>query len=259
MVNREITKENLDDIYNLGFDSEEFKQKDPCGIVYELMKHTDNQLDIEIGALLTAMIAWGNRKAIRSAALTMLRDEMNWHPAHFILSHAYEQSYANAKNNCVYRTLNVDTFKQICSNIADSLQGFSTIEEMIEGKSSKDAIAQICRMLEPAKVGTMDKSACKRVCMYFRWMTRHQAPDMGLWKNRSEADLYAVMDVHVCDLTMSILKNKRPTWKAVVELTDIFKSWDSTDPLKYDIALMTLSDRIDEEEKIINSWGKQNR
>lgn len=97
MVNREITKENLDDIYNSGFDSEEFKQKDPCGIVYELMKHTDNQLDIEIGALLTAMIAWGNRKAIRSAALTMLRDEMNWHPAHFILSHAYEQSYANAK------------------------------------------------------------------------------------------------------------------------------------------------------------------
>ena len=78
------------------------------------------------------------------------------------------------------------------------------------------------------------------------------------WKNRSEADLYAVMDVHVCDLTISILKNKRPTWKAVVELTDIFKSWDSTDPLKYDIALMTLSDRIDEEEKIINSWGKQN-
>ena len=81
-------------------------------------------------------------------------------------------------------------------------------------------------------------------------MTRYQAPDMGLWKKRSESDLYAVMDVHVCDLTRSILQNKRPTWKAVVELTDIFKSWDSSDPLKYDIALMTLSDRIDEEEKI---------
>jgi hypothetical protein len=73
-------------------------------------------------------------------------------------------------------------------------------------------------------------------------MTRTQSPDLGIWKSRSSKDLYAVMDVHVMQQTQSILKNKRPTWKACEELTSIFKSWDAEDPLKYDIALMTLAD-----------------
>ena len=50
------------------------------------------------------------------------------------------------------------------------------------------------------------------------------------------------MDVHVCHQTKDILKNKQPTWKACEELTNIFKRWDKNDPLKYDIALMTLAD-----------------
>ena len=80
--------------------------------------------------------------------------------------------------------------------------------------------------------------------MFIRWMTRTTVPDFGIWSTRNQQDLYAVMDVHVCDLTRSILTNKRPTWKACEELTNIFKSWDSDDPLKYDIALMVLADKI---------------
>lgn len=249
MLNRNITKENLDAIYSETFDTETFKSVDPCGIVYKLLEHTDNQLDIELGALLVALITWGNRKAIRTAAENMLKNEMKWHPAKFILSGDFENSYANAKNECVYRTLNVPTFKLVCRSLRNAIEGHSTLEELFEGKPTKDVVATICEWLAPAKVGSMNKSACKRVCMYVRWMTRKDSPDFNIWKNRSTSDLYAVMDVHVCELTQSILKNKRPTWKACEELTSIFKSWDSVDPLKYDIALMTLSDRIDEEDK----------
>ncbi|MCF0179383.1 MAG: DUF2400 family protein, partial [Bacteroidales bacterium] len=52
---------------------------------------------------------------------------------------------------------------------------------------------------------------------------------------------------HVCELTSSILSNKQASWKSCCELTGIFRQWDAEDPLKYDIALMTLSDRIDAE------------
>lgn len=56
MIDRSITKENLDAIYAQTFDIEKFKAIDPCGLVYELLAHTDDQLDIELGALFVAMI-----------------------------------------------------------------------------------------------------------------------------------------------------------------------------------------------------------
>jgi len=241
-MNQVISKEVLDSCYAKTFDIERFKANDPCGTVYKLMEHTTLQLDIEIGALLVAMISWGNRKVIVPTALNMLETEMHWHPVQFILNEEYEQSYQKAKNDCVYRTLNVPTFKAVCRSLHDALIGHSTMEEMFTGLPTKQVIATICQWLEPAKIGTMDKSACKRVCMFVRWMTRQEAPDLGIWKSRSQSDLYAVMDTHVQQLTQSLLKNKRPTWKSCEELTNIFKQWDSEDPLKYDIALMTFAD-----------------
>ena len=239
-----ISKEILDRYYNETFNIERFKQVDPCGVVYQLIDHTDNQLDIELGALFVAMITWGNRKVIYPTALNMLGKEMAWQPAKFIRMACYENSYPNAKNECVYRTLNVPTFKTVCRNVHKAIEGHDTLEEIFAGKTTKEVIEIMCSWLAPAKVGTMDKSACKRICMYIRWMTRKTSPDLGIWKSRSQDDLYAVMDTHVMQLTKDILKNKQPSWKACEELTSIFKSWNPIDPLKYDIALMTLADTL---------------
>lgn len=246
-------KQLLDRLYSETFDIERFKRNDPCGVVYQLMdtlgwdiasaeEKRTMQLDIELGALFVAMISWGSRKVICPTALRMIRDEMHWHPADFIRSGAYHTSYANAKNQCVYRTLNVPTFVEVCDNIHEAIKGVDTLEQLFDGKSTRQVISTICQWLAPAKIGTMDKSACKRICMYTRWMTRHDTPDLGIWTTRSQQDLYAVMDVHVMRQTQAILTNKRPTWKACEELTSIFKSWDSQDPLRYDIALMTMAD-----------------
>ena len=236
-----VNKQNLDAIYS-HFDVEAFKRVDPCGVVYQLMEHTTNQLDIELGALFVAMISWGSRKVFCPTAIRMLRDEMDWHPAEFIRMGAYEHAYRNAKNQCVYRTLNVSTFRAVCRNLQCAIQGVNTLEEMFENKSTKEVIEIISQWLLPAKVGTINKSACKRICMYIRWMTRSAAPDLNVWKKRSASDLYAVMDTHVLQLTQTLLTNKRPTWKACEELTEIFKKWNSEDPLKYDLALMVLAD-----------------
>ena len=233
-------KEVLDKLYG-EFRIEPFLQIDPCGTVYQLMEHTDRQLDIEIGALLVAMISWGSRKVIVPTALHMLRDEMHWHPADFIQQELYEQSYKNAKNDCVYRTLNLPTFKQICRNLSRQLDGYSTMESRLDNLSTKEAIRELSQWLLPAKVGTMDKSACKRICMFLRWMIRKETPDLGLWTSRSQKDLYAVMDVHVCQLTQSLTGVAKPSWKTCERLTSIFRQWNPDDPLRYDIALMMMA------------------
>lgn len=243
-----ISRHQLDLLYQ-DFDVNKFLSVDPCGIVYELKEHTDNQLDIELGALFVAMITWGNRKAIRSAARHMLKDEMKWHPAEFVRSEAFRDSYRDAKNGCVYRTLNSDRFKEVCESIQQELGTANTLEELFSGKSIEECIETLARWLAPAKLGTAGKSACKRICMYLRWMIRQQSPDLGIWKSLSQKDLYAVMDVHVCQLTAPILKTKQANWKSCSELTRIFRGWCPEDPLKYDVALMVLADRITEEQR----------
>lgn len=263
----QITKELLDRYYTHTFDIERFRRTDPCGVVYQLIDHIkahpedhpNAQLDIELGGLFVALITWGSRVVIYPTALRMIRDEMCWSPSRFILSGAYEMSYLNAKNACVYRTLNVPTFKAVCRNIHSVLNNIyaanadfdsdatatpvaPTLERLFEGKTTLEVIDIIAAWLSPARVGSRSKSACKRICMYIRWMTRTTVPDLGVWRGRSQADLYAVLDTHVMQLSAGMLRSRRPSWKACEELTAIFRSWDPADPLKYDIALMTLAD-----------------
>lgn len=243
-----ITKEILEKAHKEHFSKEAFLSVDPCGLVYELKEHTDRQLDIELGALFVAMITWGNRKAIKQAARKMLGEEMKWKPADFILSGKYRNSYMDAKNGCVYRTLNREKFILVCDNIRKELElaqsggNIPTLEMLFEGKSIDEIIATLCRWLSPARLGTPGTSACKRICMYLRWMVRQEEPDLGLWKSMDQRELYAVMDVHVCKLTASILSRRQADWKACLELTGIFRKWSEQDPLRYDLALMTVAD-----------------
>ena len=173
---------------------------------------------------------------------------MQWHPADFILEGKYAQSYLNAKNECVYRTLNRNNFILVCKNIHKALleencdESTKTLEKLFQGKTIEDIIAILCQWLSPAKLGKPGVSACKRICMYLRWMIRQNEPDLGIWKEMDQRKLYAVMDVHVCQLTASILTRKQADWKACVELTNIFRTWSEEDPLKYDLALMTAAD-----------------
>jgi uncharacterized protein (TIGR02757 family) len=245
---RIITKELLDRVLQEHFDKEKFLEVDPCGLVYELMRHTGQQLDIELGALFVAMITWGNRKAIRKAARKMLEQEMKWHPAEFVLEQKYLESYLDAKNGCVYRTLNRNTFTLVCHNIREALLAENTnreeltLENIFNGMNITDIIAMISGWLSPARLGQPGKSACKRICMYLRWMVRREAPDLGLWKRMKQADLYAIMDTHVCQLAAPLLSRRQADWKTCTELTNIFRSWSPEDPLKYDLALMTAAD-----------------
>lgn len=249
-MEKKITREILEDVLTKHFDKERFLEGDPCGLVYELKRHTQRQLDIELGALFVAMITWGNRKAIKQAARRMLEEEMQWHPASFILEGRYTESYANAKNGCVYRTLNRDNFILVCRNIHEALLAMEnragddemTLERLFSGKEIEDIIATLCQWLSPARLGKPGVSACKRICMYLRWMVRKESPDLGLWKQMDQSRLYAVMDVHVCRFTSSILSRRQADWKACKELTEIFRKWCKDDPLKYDLALMTAAD-----------------
>jgi uncharacterized protein (TIGR02757 family) len=84
-------------------------------------------------------------------------------------------------------------------------------------------------------------SAAKRLNMFLRWMVRDdkRGIDFGLWKSISPAELYIPLDVHSGRIArlLGILDRNQNDWKAVCELTEVLKKFDSVDPIKYDFAL----------------------
>jgi len=79
----------------------------------------------------------------------------------------------------------------------------------------------------------------KRYMMFFRWMVRRDALDMGLWNGIDRRDLIIPLDTHThaVSLKLGLLGRKSYDMKAALELTKILRTFDPSDPVKYDFAL----------------------
>jgi len=90
----------------------------------------------------------------------------------------------------------------------------------------------------------IQNSACKRLCMYLRWMVRSDefGVDFGLWKGISPAILSCPLDIHSGNVArkLGLLARTQNDWRAVTELTNKLKEYDPADPVKYDFALFGL-------------------
>jgi len=79
----------------------------------------------------------------------------------------------------------------------------------------------------------------KRYMMYFRWMVRRDALDLGLWSGIDPADLIIPLDTHThrVGLRLGLLKRRSYDMRAALELTETLRRFDPADPVRYDFAL----------------------
>ncbi len=88
------------------------------------------------------------------------------------------------------------------------------------------------------------KSTCKRLNMFLRWMVRKDncGVDFGIWNRINPADLICPCDLHVDRVArkLKLITRKQTDWQTAVELTDHLKNFDLLDPVKYDFALFGL-------------------
>lgn len=210
--------------------------------------------DIEIVGLLSATIAWGNRKMIVRNGHRMM-DLMGKSPFDFIMSHNNRQ--LDRFDGFVHRTLNdVDlkyfmiALKHIYLNHGGLETVFGTIAEQ---ETIQDAIHRFKQIFfeipHPERTtkhisDPYKGSAAKKINMYLRWMVRNdkQGVDFGIWKTIKPSQLHIPLDVHVGNIArkLHLLERKQNDWLAVVELTEKLKEFDSSDPVKYDFALFGL-------------------
>jgi uncharacterized protein (TIGR02757 family) len=84
-----------------------------------------------------------------------------------------------------------------------------------------------------------DGSACKRLCLYLRWMARSDSVDPGSWTRLPRSSLLIPLDAHIITIGKRAKFTRRgsPGWKMAEDITATLRACDPADPVKYDFAL----------------------
>lgn len=236
-------KKELDQAWE-SFDYANFITYDPIIVTHMMCSRPEATIaDIEICAIWTSMVAWGQREQIIKAATNLMK-QCEWHPCEYIKLGDF---YDIPDDECIYRTLKGKAFKAVCHEMRLFYCHHSSIQEILNDEELKISLEclmkSLCKWMEPARLGSPERnSACKRINMLLRWMVRKDQIDLGLWQTKliTPAGLFAIMDTHVAQQArkMGLISYPKESWKAVLELTHIYRTWDPIDPLKYDFVLM---------------------
>ena len=232
-----------------------FITNDPICIPHRFSK----KQDIEIAAFFAAILAWGQRKTIINKC-TELFERMDNDPYNFMLYHGD----ADLKRllDFKHRTFN-DTdllyftafFKHHYTK-SDSLEAAFLPDDFASGEnftaehalnhfrsyffSLPDAPRRTVKHIS----SPLQKSTCKRLNMFLRWMVRKDelGVDFGIWNTIHPSDLICPCDVHVDRVgrRLHLINRKQTDWRTAVELTEELRKFDPQDPVKYDFALFGL-------------------
>ncbi|MDU1889409.1 MAG: TIGR02757 family protein [Dysgonomonas sp.] len=211
--------------------------------------------DIEIMGFFASIFAWGQRKTIINKSME-LGKRMDDKPYEFITGHS--ETDLKRLLGFKHRTFNdtdllycVDFMKRHYKN-SDSLEEafFPEADMSVEEGLNYFRSYFFSHPDAPKRTGKhipspLQKSACKRLNMYLRWMVRkdNNGVDFGIWEKPRMTDLICPLDLHVerTARKLGLLYRDKPDWRAAQELTDNLRGLDSEDPVKYDFALFGIS------------------
>lgn len=234
------------DHYNRSF----FIETDPIQIPHLFSKKED----IEIAGILTALIAWGQRKTIIKNSRSIV-ERMDYSPHDFILN--FKDSDLQYFDGFVHRTMNEEDIKTILKGVQHIYTNHGGLESVFQKHKSNNSLQNAITnfksvLLEIPHEKRVTKhisdpqkgSPAKRINMFLRWMIRkdQHGVDFGIWESISPSILSCPLDVHTANVSrkLSLLTRKQNDQKALLELDNNLRQFDPKDPVKYDFALFGL-------------------
>ena len=208
--------------------------------------------DIEIAALLSATIAWGNRKMICRDCDKMLT-LMDHEPHAYVMDEGYEDLPPELNIHRTFFARNLQHYLHGLRAIYarhGSLLEFARAEKIASSEAPAWKLVEgINREIAAANGGVADSrclpqnlktTALKRVNMALRWLVRDDGiVDMGVWDVITPAQLFIPLDVHVGDVSreLGLVTRKANDRRTVDELTSRLRRFRPDDPVIYDFAL----------------------
>ena len=222
------------------YNTPEFIDKDPI----QVPRLYNNKKDIEICAFVTSWIAWGSRKQIIKTAMHISNDLFQGEPYKYIMGRKYD-CYRHNKS-CLYRTYTHADFYQLCDCLFSVYSLGMDLEDAVNdvmGRDHRETPLSALQLIFSETKGIPmpgSKSACKRLCMFLRWMVRtDHIVDLGIWETLSQRDLIIPLDTHVHYVAQAveITTRNQADMKTAIEITDYFRKLIPDDPCLGDFAL----------------------
>ncbi|MFT3737723.1 MAG: TIGR02757 family protein [Breznakibacter sp.] len=227
-----------------------FIDEDPISIPHLFSRSED----IEIAALMTAILSWGGRKAIIKSARQLMA-LMHDTPYEFVMNASPGE--INRLSVFVYRTFNGNDAILFINSLRNIYMNHGGLKEVFSSRWEKGIASTLIHFRETfflhspmpvhasKHVADVNKGAsAKRLNMFLRWMVRDDknGVDFGVWKHLDSASLCLPLDVHTGNVArkLGLLGRSQNDWRSVEEVTSRLRQFDPNDPIKYDFALFGL-------------------
>ena len=230
------------------FNTPDFIAADPV----QFPRRFEDLRDIEITALLTAVISWGKRTMILRDAERMLA-MMEHQPYNFLMEGAYEAIDPDRNIHRTFFGRDMQWMMRMLHEVYrdhESLDAFAATRHVGDTETPSWRLAEIlgnigfeanhgknCAQCVPTNLRT---TALKRLNMALRWLVRDDGiVDMGVWRSIPKSKLFIPMDVHVGNTARSLglLTRKANDRKSTEELTGLMRTLRPDDPCLFDYAL----------------------
>jgi len=227
----------LADIY----ETEAFMEGDPSRFMHEV-EGVENR---EATAFVAACLSYGSRPLFMAKVRHILDvsrgDVYGW-----IRSGRFEEEFPAGSPCCFYRLYTVGCMHSFFRAFQQLLLEHGSLGSYVRtrAKTGLEAIEAICLWFKDKESGVVPKdttSACKRLCMFLRWMVRTDSPvDLGLWAPFIDRrTLIIPLDTHVLREAnrLGLLSGKSASMRTALKLTGRLREYFPDDPLKGDFAL----------------------
>jgi uncharacterized protein (TIGR02757 family) len=236
-MNKELLKQ-----YAEQYETMKFLDGDPSWFMHQV-SGDENQ---EAMAFIAASLSFGSRQQFMKkiqAILVWTRGDVDaW-----VRTGRYAEHLKEGDESCFYRMYTCDTMYRFLHTYQQLLKEYGTLGQYVrsEATDGMSAVEAICRYFAQHDISVIipkdTKSACKRVCMFLRWMVRTDSPvDLGLWGDFIDRrTLIIPLDTHVLQqsVKLGLTTSKMASMSAARKLTKSLAAIFPDDPLKGDFAL----------------------
>lgn len=219
-----------------------FLEGDPSWFMHQV----EGDLNREATAFVASALSFGSRPQFM-AKVSWILERAGGDVDGWIRCGRFEGDFPEGDKRPFYRFFTYGCMNSFFRAYRRIMGGYGSLGALVKERASTglEAVGVItdafCEAGSSGVIPKDAKSACKRVCMFLRWMSRDSSPvDIGLWSGFiPKSTLIMPMDTHViqeardlgllCGCSQSMCAAKRLT----AEMEKIFPG----DPLKGDFAL----------------------
>lgn len=228
--------------YAARYETADFLNGDPSWFMHRV----EGQPNRETLAFIASCLSYGSRKQF-FPKIQFVLDRSGGETYEWVRSGAFDADIPDDDSACYYRLYTQHTMNIFLHALRQMLAGHGSIGGFVRDNATDglSAVKAICAFFAAHGIeGIIPKdttSACKRVCMFLRWMVRDGSPvDLGLWSGFiDKRTLIMPMDTHVVQeaCALGLLDSRSTSMGAARKLTARMAEIFPDDPLKGDFAL----------------------